>query len=753
MDPNTDRHRTGLRRKIILWSFIPTVIILVSVAVVTYIAYQQVTQNLVIERDQELTRLSAGQLATEMRNYSDLLTSLARTTDIQQQNPEVKKKALDRFANQLVVFDGGVLILNHHGIVITGRPDRPEIYGQDWSDRAYFGSMVRSPRPVYSNIVEDGPDRAPVIVVAVPILGDQGEFLGTLQGMFRIGVTNVSALYGGIVKQRIGASSSIYVVDGNGRVIYHVDSSLIGNDLSNQLVVSRVMNGETGAVRTRNLESQDIVAGYAQVPGSSWGLISEERWSVLTQNIQGYGRFLLLLLGLGVVIPVLMVAVGVQRITQPIEDLITAAKEVARGNFDLSISAHTGDEIEELANQFNWMAGQLRQSYTQLEQRVQDRTKELAALYHADEELLSHLDVDQVSQALVDVAVDILNADKSSLFVWDDQGKRLVVAASRGFSRDTLAKMKFIPGEGILGKVALSGEPAFITDALNEQQVARFVIEAEKIKSFMHVPIKIDGRVYAIFNVNYYNQRSFPGEEQRLFMGLAQRASLAFENAQLYEKAQYMATVEERQRLARELHDAVTQTLFSSSLIAEVLPRLWEINQDEARRRLEEIRQLTRGALAEMRTLLLELRPSTLMEAEMNELFRHLADAFTGRARIPVDYQIDGTFTPPPDVKIAMYRIAQEALNNVVKHAQASQVKLRVQGEGEHVRLSIEDNGCGFDLAQVTPDHLGLGIMRERAERIGAGLSIKSEIGKGTAIQVTWSPGEPSDSWQELQKT
>ena len=740
MRSKTKKHRTGLRRKIILWSFIPTVIILVSVAVVTYIAYQQVTQDLVIERDQELTRLSAGQLANEMRNYSDLLTSLARTVDIQQQNPEIQQKALERFANQLVVFDGGVLILNHYGIVVTGKPDRPDIIGQDWSNRGYFGAMVRSPRPVFSNIMNDGPDGAPVIVIAVPILGEQGELLGTLQGMFRIGVSNVSAFYGGIVKQRIGASSSIYVVDGNGRVIYHVNPSLIGDDLSDQLVVGRVMNGEAGAVRTRNIESLDIVAGYAQVPGSSWGLISEERWGVLTQNVQGYGRFLLLLLGLGIVIPVLMVAVGVQRITQPIEDLISAAKEVAKGNFNLSISAQTGDEIEELANQFNWMADQLRQSYAQLEQRVEARTKELAALYRADEELLSHLDVDQVSQALVDVAVDILNADKSCLFVWDEQGKRLIVAAARGFMPETLAEMNFSPGEGILGKVALSGEPAFITDALSEHEAVRQVIEAEKIKSFMHVPIKIDGQVYAIFNVNYYNQRSFGEEDQRLFIGLAQRASLAFENAQLYEKAQYMATVEERQRLARELHDAVTQTLFSSSLIAEVLPRLWEINPEEAKRRVEEIRQLTRGALAEMRTLLLELRPSTLMEAEMNELFRHLADAFTGRARIPVDYHIEGNFTPPPDVKIAMYRIAQEALNNIIKHAQASQVIMSVYGNGEQVTLLIEDNGCGFDPAEVSPENLGLGIMRERADRIKAGLTIKSTIGAGTKIQVNWTP-------------
>ena len=117
---------------------------------------------------------------------------------------------------------------------------------------------------------------------------------------------------------------------------------------------------------------------------------------------------------------------------------------------------------------------------------------------------------------------------------------------------------------------------------------------------------------------------------------LADQLAIAIENAHLYEQAQELATVQERQRLARDLHDAVSQTLFSASLIAEVLPRLWERNPDEGRKRLEEIRQLTRGALAEMRTLLLELSPAALVDADLGDLLRQLAESITGRARIPV---------------------------------------------------------------------------------------------------------------------
>lgn len=208
-------------------------------------------------------------------------------------------------------------------------------------------------------------------------------------------------------------------------------------------------------------------------------------------------------------------------------------------------------------------------------------------------------------------------------------------------------------------------------------------------------------------------------------------------NERLREKAALDAVAAERTRLARDLHDAVTQTLFSTTLIADVLPDLWTMNQAEGRRRLEELRQLTRGALAEMRTLLVELRPNALTEVPLPTLLRQLTEAMAGRSRVAIQLSAEGACKLPPDVQVGLYRIAQEALNNVVKHAGASQavVTLRLCGP---VRLTIADDGAGFDPAAVTADHLGLRIMRERAEAIGARLSVYSEPGEGTQISVVW---------------
>jgi signal transduction histidine kinase len=223
------------------------------------------------------------------------------------------------------------------------------------------------------------------------------------------------------------------------------------------------------------------------------------------------------------------------------------------------------------------------------------------------------------------------------------------------------------------------------------------------------------------------------------------QAALAIRNAQLRAQVEQAAAASERRRLAHDLHDSVTQVLFSVSLTAEVLPALWQRDRAEGERALEELRQLTRGALAEMRMLLLELRPSALQEARLDDLLSQLAAAFVARARVPIALDVEPDCDLPAEIRVAFYRIAQEALNNVAKHAEATQVALSMHCEplgsaraGRRATLRVSDDGQGFDLNEVALDRLGLGIMRERAEAIDAALQIDSQPGQGTRIAVTW---------------
>ncbi|MFN6484821.1 MULTISPECIES: sensor histidine kinase [unclassified Nostoc] len=207
------------------------------------------------------------------------------------------------------------------------------------------------------------------------------------------------------------------------------------------------------------------------------------------------------------------------------------------------------------------------------------------------------------------------------------------------------------------------------------------------------------------------------------------------------ERLRKIAVEVERNRLARDLHDSVSQTLFTVATTAEALPRVWKRNPDIAQQGLEELAQLTQGALAEMRNLLIELRPDGLAEKPLGELIQQLTKAISGRASLQVTTTVKGDFSLSSEVKLVFYRITQEALNNIIKHAQATLVSVSLEYDSQKLVLGINDNGCGFDLRQIpiSSGHLGIAIMKERAESIGATFHLSSYPGEGTEIVLSWS--------------
>ena len=262
----------------------------------------------------------------------------------------------------------------------------------------------------------------------------------------------------------------------------------------------------------------------------------------------------------------------------------------------------------------------------------------------------------------------------------------------------------------------------------------------------MWVPLAVRGRIIGGVGVAETSRNYFTAHHADLALSVANQAAITMINAELYGQAQELAVLEERQRLARNLHDAVNQSLFSAGLIAEVLPRLWDRDQAEARRSLEDLRRLTRGAMAEMRALLAELRPSTLTDSDLGDLLRQLGNALEGRTNVPVAVSVSGEFILPPNVQVAFYRVCQEALNNIAKHAKASQVQIDLKQEEDVIELCIRDDGKGFDTEQIYSGHYGLGMMRERAEAAGALLTVTSQPGHGTELTIRWTMTPPKET-------
>ena len=332
----------------------------------------------------------------------------------------------------------------------------------------------------------------------------------------------------------------------------------------------------------------------------------------------------------------------------------------------------------------------------------------------------------------------------------------LDLEAARALPPDYVARMQVPLGVGAIGTAVAEYRPIYVPDMrsvlpayeqLGDRRRYDLLLNLMKrYRAVLAVPLWMRDEMYGSLVLYYAEPLDLAPEDIELASAFGDQVALAIANARLRQQSEQAATLAERQRLARELHDAVTQTLFSANLIAEVLPQLLQENPDEFYQRVADLRRLTRGALAEMRTLLLELRPSALLETPLRDLVRQLVEAITGRTRLDVRFVADGgQHVYPAEIQMALYRIAQEALHNVVKHARARTLRVTLTTSPALVRLAVEDDGQGFDPQHVPPDHFGLHIMRERAASIGAALDIASQEGAGTHVSVLWGESEAEE--------
>ncbi|MBV6466336.1 MAG: hypothetical protein PGMFKBFP_01645 [Anaerolineales bacterium] len=370
-----------------------------------------------------------------------------------------------------------------------------------------------------------------------------------------------------------------------------------------------------------------------------------------------------------------------------------------------------------------------------LERLIAERTRELQVLLDVTAAANRSLDLKETLATTLDLIVALVGASRAGVMLLDEPTGELIpysLRPVRDVASDDLEKML-----STCRSVLDDGAALYIAPDPEEG-----LLEPGAL-----IPLESRGDRLGVLVIVGSQGGAFSTAQLALFQSIADQLGVAVENARLFARSEQAAVTAERNRLARDLHDAVTQTLFSSSMIADVLPKIWERNPDEGRRRLEELRQLTRGALSEMRTLLVELRPAALADTDLGDLLEHQVNAFIARTRLQVGFERSVSYNPPVEVKEAFYRIAQEAFNNIARHAEAAQVRVRLDGEPMKMDLTIQDDGVGFDAQTLEHEGLGLGIMRERARSIGARLEVVSRPGRGTRLHLNWqAPDEEKET-------
>jgi two-component system nitrate/nitrite sensor histidine kinase NarX len=380
-----------------------------------------------------------------------------------------------------------------------------------------------------------------------------------------------------------------------------------------------------------------------------------------------------------------------------------------------------------------------------LHERVELHTREQAILLEISQTLASALELKP--GLILDQLRVLIEYTHAELFVLE--GTAMVALAVRGSQRleETVPFRIRLEGPETLMRLFNQHQPDRIADVWSSDPSAQFLrsllddqmdLLLKGVQAWMWVPVAVKNRVIGSVGIAHVERDYFTAHHADLALTVANQAAITLINAELYEHAQALAALQERQHLAQNLHDAVNQSLFSAGLIADVLPRLWDRDQEQARRSLEDLRRLTRAAQAEMRALLAELRPSALTDTDIGDLLHLLGNALSGRINIPVTVKVAQDVILPAEVQVAFYRVCQEALNNVAKHAKASRVQIDLNHEGTAIELRIRDDGKGFDPEQTVSGHYGLGMMRERAEAVGALLTVTSQPGRGTELVMHW---------------
>jgi ligand-binding sensor domain-containing protein/signal transduction histidine kinase len=380
----------------------------------------------------------------------------------------------------------------------------------------------------------------------------------------------------------------------------------------------------------------------------------------------------------------------------------------------------------------------------QLERLVRERTsaletrnQEIQALYQADERILRNVSLNQVFQTLVEVAVEMLHADRSVVFAWDEKQTKVVPRVSHGFSPATLKVLEFEKGEGIVGKILETGKPAIVRQIEHDdfRPDVREALLSEGIRSFVHLPIIVDHRLVGVFNVAFTRPNLIGDDTMRLFSALTHRASISIANMELFEQTKDLAVMEERNRLARDLHDSAKQKAFAALAQLGTARGILNGHDKSVSLHLGEAENLVSDVIQELTFLVQEIYPIALQEKGLATVMREHIFEWENRNDITVQFISRYDHQLPTEAEQALYRVTQETLANIARHSRARRVDMSLVHTDGAVQLSVADDGCGFDVSQKSHG-MGLRSIRERISSIHGTVQIQSAPGHGTRVLV-----------------
>jgi len=372
--------------------------------------------------------------------------------------------------------------------------------------------------------------------------------------------------------------------------------------------------------------------------------------------------------------------------------------------------------------------------------RAQEIQDELRGLDEAIRAIAGVLSVERVLQLIVDNVRLLVGARYAALGVLDEQ-RQIDPFITSGLSRAQRERIGPAPhGRGLLGLIIEEGRAIRVPDVAGHPRSVGFPANHPSMRSLLGVPVSVRGRVLGnLYLTDKENGTEFTEADQRLVEMFAAHAGIALQNAHLHEQEQRVAILEERQRIGRDLHDGVIQSIYAVGLMLDDALELAPEDPAEASARIERAIESINLTIRDIRNFIFGLRPEPLDEAGLVDALAAMAEEFRINTMIDIALEVGGPedFELPADITAQLLQLAREALSNVARHARASHAEIRLMADERALELAIVDDGVGFDpAARRGPGHMGLGNMRTRAAELGGELIVESAVGRGSRVAV-----------------
>ncbi len=738
--------RWDVRAKLLLYSLIIILPIVIFASNVVQQKFAAMKAQLARDEQSRAERLGL-QVSLSLRSTEAVLRMLAATPTVQRQTGEMSSLlgnsvALNPSLEAIVAVDR-----DGTPLAATITPETM-LRGPDFE--AFLRQVLTTGKQDVAGPVYSGPARRPQIVVAVPVRQSDGKIAGALYALVPIARLVEDAQARGDDRDRVLA-----IINQQQQPVLYLDrGDWVERDTSGlEPLRVALQGGEFSGEYYDPYYGKTWIGGAAPVPEFGWAVLSSQPAIVIypAGMLESFKEFLVLLLVIALVITLSNVLARIA--VRPLRRLTRAAHLIARGDLDQRVDLLTGDELEELASSFNAMSASLATSFARLKMANAIAQK-----------ISSDLDVNSVLQEIAAGAAQLLGAPSGAIVVWDEAAQAHRPLAVFNLPPELVGAD--LPPNGLLASLARQSGQTVLLDQEGARRQADAGLGVYDFKAALSVPLLAEkGAIGALMVLATMSGREFHDSDVELLSSFANHAAIAITNARLHsDNAQRLkelnaakaeltrnaaelrrllvqtihAQEDERARIAIELHDGVTPLVVGGLYEVQAARQVVRNNPEALNGKFELVQQLLDQAIKEMRRVMLDLRPVDLEHGGLVvALQRHIA-SFQTSTHLPCTFEVIGLpGALRPDVEAAAFRIVQEALHNIRKHAAASSVRVTLTFSPRSLNVVVADNGKGFDLRRASrrlSGHLGLVGMRERALSVGGMLTVRTKPGAGTTI-------------------